>query len=100
MRVSFILENCTDLVQPLDTYFHRELKYVIKQFYNYAILHGDDQLYATLTSRNGIIKLQSLTHFILSSPKFKKMIEYCWFSSGLLVGERPDFLNVKGDYFE
>lgn len=100
MRVSLIPENCTDLVQPLDTYFHRQFKFLVRQFYDYAVLHGDDKLHATLVSRNGALKVHSLAHFILSSPKFKEMIRYCWFTSGLLVGEKSDYTNVKQICFE
>jgi DDE superfamily endonuclease/Tc5 transposase-like protein len=94
MKVMLIPENCTDLVQPLDTYFHRQLKFLVRQFYEFAMLHENDHHESVLTSRNGILKLQSLVHFLLSAPAFKNMIRQCWFSSELL-NNKPEFENIK-----
>lgn len=81
-NVTFVPESCTDLCQPLDTYFHRQLKLIVKQLYYYDSLHEIWEN-SELCTRNGVLKLQSLVHFILSAPVFIPMVRYCWYSSGL-----------------
>lgn len=93
--VMFVPESCTDLCQPLDTYFHRQLKYIVKQFYFYESLHEPGES-SYLCTRNGVLKLHSLVHFVLSAPVFVPMIRYCWYSSGLWAdGGKPLFKNVS-----
>lgn len=100
LTVKFVPENCTDVAQPLDTYFHRELKYLSKQFYHYNALCHKNEVQAKLFSRNGILKLIALAHFLLSAPSFIPMIKYCWYSSGLWIGDdKPTFANVKSVCF-
>lgn len=95
--LKIIPEKCTSLVQPLDTFFHRQLKYLAKEILaslevllNIAGVHQEDNW----NTRHGVIKLQSLLHFFLSAPIFKEMIKYSWYSSGL-TGIKNKFLNVK-----
>lgn len=57
--VEFVPESCTDLCQPLDTYFHRQLEFIVKQFHYYASLHELDES-SELSTRNGSLKLHSL----------------------------------------
>ncbi|OXA39876.1 Tigger transposable element-derived protein 6 [Folsomia candida] len=95
MDVRFIPEHCTDVCQPLDTYFHRQLKYLARQFYSFESVHAKTPTPQLLT-RDGLLKMQSLVHYLLSAPVFRNMIKYCWFSSGIWDGEdRPVFRNVK-----
>jgi DDE superfamily endonuclease/Tc5 transposase-like protein len=99
MTVKFIPENTTDLVQPLDTYFHRQLKLLVRKFYEYEMLYEREDR-STLVTRNGILKLQSLVHFLLKAPIFNSMIRQCWYSSGLFVGDKPEFSNVNSICFQ
>lgn len=101
-NLKFVPEGCTDLCQPLDTYFHRQLKFIVKQFYYFDSLHcPHEQELSELCTRNGILKLQSLVHFLLSAPVFLPMIRYCWYSSGLWAdGEKPNFKNVSEVCFQ
>lgn len=94
--MKFVPEGTTDIAQPLDTYFHRQLKYLTKKFFYFNSLHvAEDQ--NELSSRNGVLKLHSLIHFLLSAPIFAPMIKYCWFSSGLWndADPKPEFRNVN-----
>lgn len=101
--LKFVPEGCTDLCQPLDTYFHRLLKFLVKQFYYYDSLHchREAEELSELCSRNGILKLQSLVHFVLSAPVFLPMVRYCWYSSGVWAdGDKPIFENVSQVCFQ
>jgi len=94
-NLKIIPEKTTSICQPLDTTFHRQLKYFARKIYATSTLEYSDENRADeITTRNNIIKLQSLLHNQLSAPIFKPMIRYCWFSSGL-SDEKPLFLSVK-----
>lgn len=96
-----IPEKCTPLAQPLDTTFHRQLKYLAREILAtlevFVNVHGIDQQ-ENWNTRKGIIRLQSLLHFMLSAPIFKSMIQYAWHSSGL-VDQKVEFMNVKQALF-
>lgn len=86
-----IPKNTTCDIQPLDRYFNRQLKILIKRVYHYVALEEID---INLWERNNIIKLMSLVHNQLASPVFKKMIQYSWFSSGYTNDDPSPFQNV------
>lgn len=97
INLKVIPEKCTPLAQPLDTTFHRQLKYLAREilaglevFLNANGIHQHDNW----NTRKGVLKLQSILHLMISAPIFQPMIRYAWFSSGLST-EKPDFLNVK-----
>jgi Tc5 transposase C-terminal domain/Tc5 transposase DNA-binding domain len=97
ITLKIVPEKCTPIVQPLDTYFHRQLKYLGKEILAALELFipiSSLGVEHSTTTRMGVIKLQSLLHFQLIAPIFKPMIRYCWYSSGL-TKEKEDFLNVK-----
>lgn len=65
----------TDRLQPLDVNFNRQLKI----FYNRIIEEAFYQdVLSNVTSREGIINIQSLIHNQLSSPLYSDMIRYAW----------------------
>ena len=67
--------STTDRLQPLDVNFNRQLKI----FYNRVIEEAFYQnITASVTSREGILNLQSLLHDQLSSPKYRDMLLYAW----------------------
>jgi len=67
VRILTIPKKTTGMIQPLDVYGFSDIN---------------------LHLRNNIIKLQSLTHIQLSSPRFHKLFKYAWFKSGY-IEERP-----------
>lgn len=91
-----IPKKCTSICQPLDTTFHRQLKYFARAIYSEASLrYSDDNNPADeVTTRNNIIRLQSLLHNQMKAPIFEPMIRYSWYSAGL-TDEKPLFLSVK-----
>jgi len=93
-------EITTAHCQPLDCYFNRELKYIARKIYSYAIVHGDEfGEPIKLVDRNSILKTQSLLHFLLSAPIFKPMIIHSWFCAGLTTNN-PAVLNAYSACFK
>ncbi len=86
-----IPKNITCDIQPLERYFNRQMKIFIKRLYHHVAI---EQIDINLWERNNIIKLISLVHNQLSSPAFKKMIQYSWFCSGSTNFNPSPFQNV------
>jgi hypothetical protein len=101
------LEQCLDSTKQRSTIFNHskedngphsafrcvwipDLEKFMQTFSDYVILQQED---VNLHSRNEIIKLQSLTHNQLSSPRFKNLFQYAWYRSGYLDTHPGDFLN-------
>lgn len=58
----------------------------VRTFSDAVIVNNYD---VNLHLRNNIIKLQSLIHNKLSSPRFKNVFKYGWYKSGYL-SDHPD----------
>lgn len=71
--------------QPLDVYKFRLWKNFVKHFSDIILLLD---LEIKLHSRDAILKLQSLTHFQFSSPRFRDLFKYAWYKSGY-IEHRP-----------
>jgi len=85
-----IPKKTTGFIQPLDVFGFRVWKNFVRTFSDNVILQERD---VTLHSRNEIIKLQSLTHNQLSSPRFKNLFHYAWVKSGYLEKHPDEFQN-------
>lgn len=75
--------GATATTQPLDVYYNRPWKGVVKRFYDYVMAN---RLPINLYERDNIIKLQSLVHNQFSHQRFVPMGQYAFFAAGL----RPD----------
>ena len=86
--------KCTPLCQPCDIYFFRQVKNLVSRFQNANTLIAENR---EISDRENIIKLHSIIHNQLSSPVFKKMIQYAWYASQLTLPayEKPTFRNVN-----
>jgi len=82
----------TSLIQPLDVYFFRQWKIMARKFFERVLL---DDIDLNLKQRNNTIKLHSLIHNQLSSPRFQPMIRYAWFKAGYLTQTPGRFDNVS-----
>jgi hypothetical protein len=90
--VEQIPAHCTGMIQPLDVFYYRQLKYFIKRLYSTVYVNN---LQFNLRSRNGIVRLQSLAHNQLSAPIFKEMIKYSWIKSGYSDEQYERFETMK-----
>ena len=85
-----IPKGTTEKVQPLDVYGFRIWRNYVRHFYDSVILL-DYEL--NLHIRNNIIKLQSLVHNQLSSPRYHSLFKYSWFKSGYVAEKPGEFEN-------
>lgn len=88
--VKVIPGKCTSLCQPLDVYFHRQVKLLIKRLQSNVVLIREDR---EINSREDCIKIHSLVHHQLGAAIFKDMIRYAWYACGA-GGDKPNFQNV------
>lgn len=89
VKLNLIPTGTTGKIQPLDVYGFRIWKNFVRRFSDTAILMQYD---INLHLRNNIIKLQSLVHNQLSSPRYINLFKYSWYKSG--------YINVRPDTFE
>ncbi|CAF1435566.1 unnamed protein product [Adineta ricciae] len=86
-----IPKKTTDKIQPLDVFHNRQMKSIIRHAYDRVML---DQLPISMSTRNNIIRLVSLTHSQMSSKIFHGLIRYAWFASGYTDKHPGDFKTV------
>ena len=86
-----ILSKTTSDLQPLDTFFNRQIKNFIKKVHQLVAL---DEIDVHMSDRNNIIKLVSLLHKQLSAPVFGPMIRYAWYAASLLKDDPSPFQSV------
>lgn len=82
----------TATTQPLDVYYNRQHKKIVRRIYDHVRL---DRIDINLSERNNLIKLQSLVHSQMCSKVFRPMVQYAWFKSGLTEHDPGPFQNVK-----
>jgi len=81
----------TEYIQPLDRYFFRQYKILRKKIWERLQLDGlSDQFHR----RENIVKLHSIIHDQLSSPRFEKMIRFAWSDCGYTGKSTERFENV------
>ena len=85
-----IPKGTTGKVHPLDVYGFRIWKNYVRHFSD-SVIQLDYDL--NLHIRNNIIKLQSLVHIQLSSPRYHSLFNYSWFKSGYVAEKPGEFEN-------
>ncbi|XP_046473924.1 uncharacterized protein [Neodiprion pinetum] len=85
-----IPKGTTGQIQPLDVFGFRIWKNFVRHSSDIVILSGSD---INLHLRNNIIKLQSLVHNQLSSPRYINMLKYAWYKNGYTEKTPPEFIN-------
>lgn len=82
-----IPEGTTGELQPLDVYGFRMWKNFVRKFSDMVMI---DNYEINLHDRNNIIKLHSLVHNQLRSPRFINLFQYAWYAAGYL-DEKPAY---------
>ena len=82
----------TPIIQPLDVYYNRQHKKVVRHTNDHVRL---DEVDISLPERNNLIKLQSLVHSQMCSKVFQSMVKYVWFKSGFLKLDPDLFQSAK-----
>ncbi|XP_043286597.1 uncharacterized protein [Venturia canescens] len=85
-----IPKGTTENIQPLDVFGFKIWKNYVRHFSDSVMLLDYD---LNLHLRNNIIKLQSLVHNQLSSPRYKNLFRYAWFKSGYIEERSEHFEN-------
>lgn len=86
LTTKIIPAGTTGKIQPLDVYGFRVWKNYVRHFSDAVLLLNHD---LNLHLRNNIIKLQSLVHNQLSSPRYQNLFRYAWFKSNY-TNEKPE----------
>lgn len=80
--------GATATTQPLDVFYNRQWKRVVRQFYDHVACQT---LNINLYSRDNIIKMQSLVHHMFTHETFVPMGQYAFYASGLRPDRSPYF---------
>lgn len=94
VNIKKIPSGTTGKIQPLDVYGFRIWKNFVRQFSDNVVLMNYD---LNLHVRNNIIKLQSLVHNQLSSPRYQNLFKYSWYKSGY-IDKKPDRFDNPVDF--
>jgi len=99
LDIEIIPEGATGAVQPLDVFGFRQWKALVKHFSDYVRIKRVDFTgpRESLQTRENILKLQSIIHNQLSSPRFQNMWKYSWYKAGY-VSEHPGHFDNPVDF--
>lgn len=94
--VKVLPKSTTRFCQPLDVYFFRQYKIVIKRIVDIVrCRHLKNEASVKPNNRSFIIKMHAVVYNQFQSNKFKKMILYAWKKSGYTID-----VEALGDGFE
>lgn len=81
LHVRQIPAGATGICQPLDVYFFRPFKALVRRIHSYAFKYYPSFI---VYQRDNILKVISLSYSIMCCPVFKPLIEYAWHKAGYL----------------
>jgi len=88
LQIRRIPKLTTGQIQSLDVYGFRPYKHFVRRVSDLIV---SPQLDVVLRSRDNIIKMQSLTHNQMSSPRYQEMFKYGWYKAGYLAAHPAIF---------
>ncbi|RWS15315.1 telomerase-binding protein EST1A-like protein [Dinothrombium tinctorium] len=90
-RLLIIPGKTTSILQPLDVFFNLQYRFLYKRI----VKENKFQKLCDLGMRNEILKLHSIIHNQLTSPRFRNMFRYAWYASGLKSTRPEIFYTVE-----
>lgn len=79
LTVTNIPPGATSLIQPLDVFFFRTFKQMVRRFTSFVQVHDIDFL---VHQRDNILKMISVIYRQFCSPRFQQCLQYPWFAAG------------------
>lgn len=84
-----IPEGTTGDIQPLDVYFNLQYKAFLKSFTARSSRLTEK---IDIHKRNQVLRLNSLTIWVFSAPRFRNMVKYAFHKSGFLKEKPGEFM--------
>lgn len=88
------LEGATGQIQPLDVFFNRQFKDVLRTLCRYIRRRNLEYI---ISIRKNLARLLSIVHFQFTAERFEPMIRYAWHASGY-YDERPPMFRTPAQY--
>ncbi len=86
---AIIPPRTTGLVQPLDVGFFRPYKQFIKHITDTVIVNYEN---VKIWSRENFLHLHSFAHYTFSAPRFRPLIQNCFYQAGFLIEHPAPFV--------